>query len=101
MSTILLAGVDLFLRSRLEGLLPGHRLVTTADEPDLVICDIGRVDVDELAARWTGTPILGFTNHTDTDGLRRAHAAGFAQVVAKSALVERAPRLVDELVTDG
>ena len=32
-------------------------------------------------------PILGFTNHTDTAGLRRAHAAGFDQVVAKSALV--------------
>ena len=29
------------------------------------------------------------TNHTDTAGLRRAHAAGFDQVVAKSALFER------------
>lgn len=101
MATILLAGVDLFLRTRLEGLLPAHRLVTAADAPALVICDIGRVDVDALAATWGGTPILGFTNHTDTDGLRRAHQAGFAQVVAKSALVERAPQLVGELVDDG
>ena len=35
-------------------------------------------------------PILGYTNHTDTAGLRRAHAAGFDQVVVKSALFERA-----------
>jgi hypothetical protein len=30
--------------------------------------------------------------------LRAAHAAGFDQVVAKSALVERAPPLIDELL---
>jgi len=42
-------------------------------------------------------PILGFTNHTDTEGLRRAHAAGFDQVVAKSALDERAKEFVEEL----
>lgn len=101
MATILLSGVDLLLRSRLEGLLPGHRLVTTADEPDLVICDIGRVDVDELAASWSGTPILGFTNHTDTEGLRHAHSVGFAQVVAKSALIERGAGLVEALIADG
>jgi DNA-binding NarL/FixJ family response regulator len=100
-STILLAGVDLFFRSKLEGLLPAHRLVTSAEAPDLVICDIGRVEVDEVAAAWAGIPIVGFTSHTDTDGLRRAHAAGFAQVMAKSALVQRAPQLVDDLLEVG
>ena len=101
MSTILLAGVDLFFRSKLEGLLPSHRLVTATETPDLVICDIGRVDVDDLATSWVGVPILGFTNHTDTEGLKRAHAAGFAQVVAKSALVERATQLVGDLLEGG
>jgi hypothetical protein len=42
-------------------------------------------------------PILGYTNHTDTSGLRAGHVAGFDQVVVKSALVERAPELVAEL----
>jgi len=28
-STILLVGVDLFFRGKLEGLLPGHRLITS------------------------------------------------------------------------
>lgn len=100
MATILLVGVDLMFRSKLEGLLEGHRLVTSdsADEPDLVICDIARVDAEEVSDTWAETPILGFTNHTDTVGLQRAHAAGFDQVIVKSALVERARQVVEELV---
>jgi DNA-binding NarL/FixJ family response regulator len=98
-ATILLAGVDLFFRGKLEGLLPGHRLVTTdsADPPDLVICDIARIDPDEVVEAFPHVPILGYTNHTDKSGLQRAHTAGFDQVIVKSALVERAPELVAEL----
>jgi hypothetical protein len=99
-ATILLVGVDLFFRGKLEGLLPGHRLVTSdsAAEPDLVICDIARVEPDEVADAWPDVPIVGFTNHTDKSGLQRANTAGFDQVIVKSALIERAPALVDELV---
>jgi hypothetical protein len=98
-ATILLVGVDLFFRGKLEGLLPGHHLISTdgVDPPDCVIADIARVDPDEVADAYPEIPILGFTNHTDTEGLRRAHAAGFDQVVAKSALDERAKELVEEL----
>ena len=99
MATILLAGVDLFFRGKLEALLPGHHFVTTdtVDEPELVIADISRIDPDEVADTYPEVPILGFTNHTDTSGLRAAHEAGFDQVVAKSALTERAHDLVEEL----
>ena len=99
MATILLVGVDLFFRGKLEGLLPGHHLTSTenVDPPDCVIADIARVDPDEVADTYPDVPILGFTNHTDTEGLRRALAAGFDQVVAKSALDERAKALVEEL----
>ena len=99
MATILLAGVDLFFRGKLEGLLPDHHLVTTdsVDAPDLVIADIARVDPDEVVDAWPHVPILGFTNHTDKTGLQRAHTAGFDRVLVKSALVERAPGLVAEL----
>jgi DNA-binding NarL/FixJ family response regulator len=69
-----------------------------ADPPDLVICDIARVDADEVADAWPETPIVGFTNHTDTLGLQRAHTAGFDQVLVRSALAERARQVVDELV---
>ena len=99
MATILLVGVDLILRSRLEGLLPGHALTTRPGaEVRLVVADISRVDPAEVVAANPGLPVLGYGNHTDTDGLRRAHEAGFAQVVVKSALVERAGLLVGRLL---
>ncbi len=100
MATILLVGVDLYLRGKLEASLPGHHLVTTdsADPPDCVIADVSRVDAEDVADAYPDSPILGFTNHTDTAGLRRAHEAGFDQVVAKSALVERCPELINELI---
>ena len=100
MATILLCGVDLFFRGKLEALLPEHHLITVehTDPPDLVIVDISRVDAEEVADAYPDVPILGYTNHTDTAGLRAAHAAGFDQVIVKSALVERAKELVDELI---
>ena len=100
-ATILLVGVDLFFRGKLDVLLgASHRLTTTdsIDPPDLVICDVARVQADEVADAYPDVPILGFTNHTDTAGLRAAQAAGLDKVVARSALAERAAQLVDELV---
>ena len=101
MATILLAGVDLYFRAKLEALLPGHHLVTTdsADRPDLIIADIARIEPEEVVEAYPDTPILGYANHTNTAALRAANAAGFDQVVAKSALVERAPELVAELAS--
>ena len=98
-ATILLAGVDLFFRGKLEALLPGHHFITAdhVDPPDIVIADIARVDPEEVADLYPDIPIVGFTNHTDTSGLRAAHAAGFDQVLAKSALDERIGELVAEL----
>jgi DNA-binding NarL/FixJ family response regulator len=100
MATILLCGVDLFIRGKLEASLPGHRFITAdgVDPPELVICDIARIDPDDVAESFLDVPILGYTNHTDTAGLRRAHAAGFDQVVAKSALFDRAEELIRSLL---
>ena len=103
MATILLCGVDLFVRGKLEALLPEHRFTTSdgVDPPDLVIADIARIDATDVADNYPDVPILGYTNHTDTAGLRRAHAAGFDQVIAKSALFERTRQVVEELLTSG
>ena len=100
MATILLAGVDVFFRGKLEGLLPGHHLTTadSVDPPELVICDVSRIDPEDVADNYPEVPILGFTNHTDTAGLRAAKTAGFDQVVVKSALAERGRDLVGELL---
>jgi hypothetical protein len=98
-ATILLCGVDTFFRGKLEALLPAHHLVTTdsVDWPELVIADISRVDPEEVADTYPDVPIVGFANHNDTSGLRRAHAAGFDQVIVKNALQERAAQIVEEL----
>jgi DNA-binding NarL/FixJ family response regulator len=99
-STILLVEVDLYVRGKLETGLRGHRLVTTdsVDPPDCVIADVSRVDANDVVDSYPDAPILGYTNHKDTAGLRRAHEAGFDKVVAKSALSERASELVEELL---
>lgn len=101
MATILLAGVDLYFRGKLEALLPDHHFVTadTIAEPDLVIADISRIEPQDVADSYPDIPIVGFASHTDTAGLRRAHTAGFDQVLAKSALDERAPQLIEELLS--
>ena len=100
MATILLVGVDLFWRAKLEGLLSNHHLITTdgVGEPELAIADVSRVDPEEVADAYPDIPLLGFTNHTDTAGLRAATTAGFDQVIVRSALQERAAEVVDSLL---
>ena len=101
MATVLLAGVDLFFRAKLEAALAGHRLVSTesAEPPDLVIADVSRLDPVDVAEMYPDIPLLGFTNHTDTAGLRRAHEAGFDHVVIKANLQQRAGELVRDLTS--
>ena len=62
------------------------------------MCDIARIDAEDVADTYPDVPILGYANHTDTEGLRRAHAAGFDRVVAKSALFERTDELFRTLL---
>jgi DNA-binding NarL/FixJ family response regulator len=99
-ATILLVGVDLFFRGKLDVLLADHHLVTadTLAQPELVLADISRVEPEDVADAYPDIPIVGFSSHTDTGGLRRAHAAGFDQVLAKSALQERCAEVVEELL---
>jgi hypothetical protein len=82
MATILLCGVDLFIRGKLEAVLPEHRFTTSdgVDPPDLVIADIARIDANDVADS------------------RRAHAAGFDQVIVKSALFERTREVIEPLI---
>ena len=101
MATILVVGVDLFLRGKLAGLLPGPHLVSAegVDPPDLVIVDVARIDPDDVAETYPDVPLLGFTNHKDTEGLRRANAAGFDRVIVKSALFERPGEVIDGMLS--
>ena len=95
-----MCGVDLYIRGKLEAVLPEHRFTTSdgVDPPDLVIADIARIDANDVVDNYPDVPILGYTNHTDTEGLRRAHAAGFDQVIVKSKLFERAREVIGALI---
>ena len=101
MATILLLGVDLYVRGKLEAVVSEHRFQTAdgVEPPDLVIADVARIDPLDVTDTYPDVPVLGYTNHSDTAGLRGAHAAGFDQVVAKSALFERTRELIDGLLT--
>jgi hypothetical protein len=87
------------MRGKLDALLPDHRLITAdhTEDPELVLADVSRVDPEEVSDTYPDIPIVGFTNHTDTSGLRAAHAAGFDQVLAKSALDDQLGTVVAEL----
>ena len=63
-----------------------------------MICDVSRIEPQEVADAYPDVPILGFSNHTDTAGLRRAHTAGFDQVLVKSSLNDRLKATVEESV---
>ena len=88
--------MDPVLHQKLEALLPDHRLVSHEgiEPPELVIADVGRLDADEVADTYPDVPLLGVTSIGDANGLRRAQAAGFDEVVAKAVLLERAAELV-------
>lgn len=100
MARILLVGTDPALQARLEELLPGHRVVAHEgiEPPDLVIADVGRLDAADVADAYPDVPLLGVTSEGDTAGLRLAQAAGFDDVVARSALVERPQERISALL---
>ena len=90
-----------FFGGKLDALLGrSHRLVATdsVDPFDSVIVDIARVDPDEVAEEYPDIPILGYTNHTDTAGLRM-HTKPGSTGSSHGPLAERAPEIVEELVT--
>ena len=68
------------------------------DIKDLSCVDVCPVDCIHVADSYPEVPIVGFSGHTDTAGLRRAHEAGFDHVLVKNALQERVPQIVEELI---
>ena len=100
MARILLVAVEQTLRTKLELSLAAHRVVTHegVEPPDLVIADVGRIDAGAVADEYPDVPLLGFTNSADTAGQRLARTAGFDEVVAKTALMERPEELIGALL---
>jgi hypothetical protein len=101
-SHVLLVGVDLFFRAKIDAMLgrAGHTVTARPDEaaPDLVIADVGRTEPAEVLAAHPGVPVLGFGAHTDPARLRAARQAGFALAVPRSTLAADLPRLAEDLL---
>ena len=95
---MLVKDVELFFRGKLEAQLATSHQLVTHGSADVAIVDIGRVDVDAAAVELAGIPTIAFTNHTDTEGLRAAHEAGFERVVIRSLISKQAVELVDEVL---
>jgi hypothetical protein len=100
---------DLMFGSKIEATLraAGHdvELAPSADaiatgkgSPDLVIADLGEVDVSQLQRR--NAPVLGFYSHVDVDTRRRAEAEGVDLVVPRSRMAREMPQLVESLLGD-
>ena len=60
--------------------------------------DIARVDPDEVADAYPDVPIIGFTNHTDTAGLRAATRPGSTRCWRSRRSSSGSAEIVDELV---
>jgi hypothetical protein len=105
MATILVHGADLMLFSRIDAQLGsrGHqvrrvRSLDGAPTADVAICDAEQVDLDEAVKVLRPARLLAFGSHESPEALKRAKAAGFDRVVARSALVDRLPGMVDALL---
>jgi hypothetical protein len=104
-ASVLVHGADLLMYSRIEATLRhlGHDVVRTRpdiDSPtaDLALCDVEAVDVDDALELLRPARILGYGSHDAPRALRHARQVGFDRVVARSAIAEHLPALVDELL---
>ncbi len=65
---------------------------------DVAICDAEQVDPEEAVKVLRPARLLAFGSHESPEALKRARQAGFDRVVARSALVDRLPGMVDALL---
>jgi hypothetical protein len=107
MASVVVVGADLILFSRIEAQLVarGHDVrraravdASASAGADLAICDAENVDPADAVARLRPAQLLAFGSHEQPDALRRARQAGFDRVVARSAVAERLPELVADLL---
>ena len=105
MAIIAVHGTELIIFSRIEGQLAplGHqvhrvRAGQIGEPADLVLCDVEQVDAEWAVRELRPAKLLGFGSHEQPAALKRAKAAGFDKVVARSAVATRLAALTDELL---
>lgn len=76
------------------------------NKPSLVICDLHSQRVDPIAVarelktdeQLSSTPLLGFFSHLQTELQQQAEAAGFDQVLPRSAFSKNLGRILSGTV---
>jgi hypothetical protein len=107
MADVLVYGADLLIYSRVATQLEprGHRVRRAAAgqapaPADIALCDVEVVDPADAVRLLRPARLLGFGSHDSPGALRAARAAGMDRVVARSAIAERLPALLDELLLE-
>ena len=111
MKTILLMAPDLLFGVKIANIVKQHganpRHARSGDDflaalqsenPSAAVVDLNnRNDVRPLiqAAAEAGVPVFAFGSHIDTEGIKRARAAGARKVVANSAMAEALPKWLE------
>jgi hypothetical protein len=72
-------------------------VIEKAREARLIVVDLHHQKVDpmELAKELSGIKLIGFFSHVDVNLQRRALAAGFDEVLPRSAFVRELPRILE------
>jgi hypothetical protein len=107
MADVLVYGGDLLIYSRVATQLEPHGHVVrragagqTPAPADVALCDVEAVDPADAVRLLRPARLLGFGSHDSPAALRAARAAGMDRVVARSAVAERLPALLDELLAE-
>ena len=106
MADVLVYGGDLMMYSRVATQLEPRRPQRARappsvrrPRPDVALCDVEAVDPADAVRLLRPARLLGFGSH-DARGAARARAAGIDRVVARCAVAERLPALLDELLLE-
>jgi len=77
-------------------------LIEKAREAPLIVVDLHnqRFDPMDVATELQGIPIVSFFSHVETELQRKAVAAGFDQVLPRSAFVRDLPKILATDYTD-
>ena len=115
---ILAAAADLFFAAKIKGAADGVGVSVRfakscagalaqarAEKPSLVLIDLHATQCEPLAlaeafksdAELRDIPLLGFFSHVQTALMHQARAAGYDQVLPRSAFVKRLPEILQEI----
>ena len=113
MSGVVIVVDDMFFASKIRAVaeavgvevsFPRNKdvLIEKARDAKLIIVDLHNQKLDpiELARQLSGVKLIGFFSHVETELRQKALAAGYDQVLPRSAFVRELPQILNADDTD-